>query len=70
MEGRRIVDGDKIREVGVAILGRGIFGQNRVEKLVKSASSQTRADILCTDTKQQRASKLCSFSVHERVNTH
>lgn len=66
VEGRWIVDRDKIREVGVAVLGR----ENRVGKLVKSDSSRTRADILCTDTKQQHASKLCCFSVHGRVNTH
>lgn len=36
--------------------GGDILGENRVEKLVKSNPSWTRADILCTEAKQQHAS--------------
>lgn len=50
--------------------GWDILGENRGGKLVKSDPSWTRADILCTEAKQQHVSKLCSFTVHERVNTH
>lgn len=55
---------------GLQFWGGGILGENRVGKLVKSDSSRNRADILCTEAKQQHASKPCGFSVHERVNTH
>ncbi len=68
--GGGLLTGTKLGRWGLQFWGGGIFGENRVGKLVKSDSSRTRADILCTDTKQQHASKLCSFSMHERVNTH